>query len=207
MGVLLDEVLAQLDLVTHERAHDLVGERRPRPRSPAGGCARLGSMVVSLSSSQSISPKTLEAAEVLLVVRVLGQERRLGRLVLQVHLLLADLGREQRWLGDVDVARARPAGFICRKKNVSSSVRMWLPSTSASAMADHLVVADLGDVELVADAAADGGDEGLDLDVLEHLVEPGPLDVEDLAPDRAGSPGCADRGRRPRCRRPSHPRR
>ena len=61
---------------------------------------------------------------------------------------------------------------------------MWLPSTSASASSDHLVVAGLGDVELLADAAADGGDQRLDLVVLQHLVEAGPLDVEDLAADR-----------------------
>src|SRR5690606_35885686 len=52
------------------------------------------------------------------------------------------------------------------------------------AHADDLVVAALVDVELLADAGADGRDEGLDLGVLEHLVEAGPLDVEDLAPDR-----------------------
>ena len=60
---------------------------------------------------------------------------------------------------------------------------MWLPSTSASAQDDDLVVADLRDVELVADAGADGRDQRLDLGVLEHLVDAGPLDVEDLAPD------------------------
>ena len=67
---------------------------------------------------------------------------------------------------------------------MSSSVRMWLPSTSASAQDDDLVVADLVDVELLAEAGADGRDQGLDLVVLEHLVDAGPLDVEDLAPDR-----------------------
>ena len=46
------------------------------------------------------------------------------------------------------------------------------------------MVADLLDVELLADAGADGGDQRLDLVVLQHLVEAGPLDVEDLAADR-----------------------
>ena len=54
---------------------------------------------------------------------------------------------------------------------------------------DDLVVADLLDVELVADAGADRLDERLDLLVLQHLVDAGALDVEDLAADRAGSPG------------------
>jgi hypothetical protein len=71
---------------------------------------------------------------------------------------------------------------------------MWLPSTSASAHDDDLVVADLLEVELLADPGADGRDERLDLVVLQHLVDAGPLDVEDLAPDgqdrlRAGVAG------------------
>ena len=48
---------------------------------------------------------------------------------------------------------------------------------------DHLAVAGLGDVELLAEAGADGRDQGLDLVVLEHPVDAGPLDVEDLAAD------------------------
>ena len=46
-----------------------------------------------------------------------------------------------------------------------------------------LVVAGLGEVEVLADAGAHGGDDGLDLDVLERLVQPRLLDVQDLAPD------------------------
>ena len=72
---------------------------------------------------------------------------------------------------------------------------MWPPSTSASAQDADLVVAALLDVELLADAGADGRDEGLDLDVLEHAVEAGPLDVEDLAPDGEDRLACGGRGR------------
>ena len=50
---------------------------------------------------------------------------------------------------------------------------------------DDLVVAQLGDVELfVADARTDRRDEGFDLGVLEHLVDAGALDVEDLPANR-----------------------
>jgi len=49
---------------------------------------------------------------------------------------------------------------------------------------DHLVVARVLDVELVADACADGGDQRLDLDVLQDLVDARLLDVEDLATQR-----------------------
>ena len=48
--------------------------------------------------------EALEPLELLLVVRALLEEPGLGDVVLEVDLLLADLGGEQRRLGDVDVA-------------------------------------------------------------------------------------------------------
>src|SRR4029450_9805219 len=48
---------------------------------------------------------------------------------------------------------------------------------------DHLVVPHLLSVEVFARAAADRGDERLDLFVLEQAVDTGALDVEDLPPD------------------------
>ena len=48
----------------------------------------------------------------------------------------------------------------------------------------HLVVPGVGDVELLADARADGCDQRLDLVVLQDLVDPRLLDVEDLAAQR-----------------------
>ena len=47
-----------------------------------------------------------------------------------------------------------------------------------------LVVAQLGDVEVVVHAGAERGDQRLHLVVLQHLVDAGLLDVEDLAADR-----------------------
>jgi len=50
---------------------------------------------------------------------------------------------------------------------------------------DHdAVVAGLLEIELVADPRADRGDQGLDLEVLQDLVQARLLDVEDLAADR-----------------------
>ncbi len=46
---------------------------------------------------------------------------------------------------------------------------------------DDLAVPELGDVEVLADAAAEGGDECADLLEAEHLVDAGLLDIEDLA--------------------------
>ena len=49
---------------------------------------------------------------------------------------------------------------------------------------DDLVVPSLLELELLADAGADRGDERLDLGVREHLVDPVLLDVDDLAAER-----------------------
>ena len=57
-----------------------------------------------------------------------------------------------------------------------------------------LVVAQLVEAELLVDAGAESGDDRLHLGVGEHLVDAGLLDVEDLAADRAGSPGPGGRG-------------
>ena len=49
---------------------------------------------------------------------------------------------------------------------------------------DDLVVAELREVELVANPDPDGGDQVADPLVLQHRIEAGLLDVEDLAPER-----------------------
>ena len=45
------------------------------------------------------------------------------------------------------------------------------------------MIADLGQVEVVSHARTDRQDQRLDLGVLEHLVDPGLLDIQDLASD------------------------
>ena len=47
-----------------------------------------------------------------------------------------------------------------------------------------LVIARLGQIEVLADAGAEARDKGLDLVVGQNLVDPGLLDVDDLAPER-----------------------
>jgi hypothetical protein len=59
-----------------------------------------------------------------------------------------------------------------------------MPSTSAVGHQHDLVVPGLGQVEVLADAGAERGDERLDLVVGEDPVDPSLLDVEDLAADR-----------------------
>ena len=61
---------------------------------------------------------------------------------------------------------------------------MCEPSTSASLIMTTLPYRRLDGVLLVADPVADGRDDVADLLVAQDAVEPGPLDVEDLAPER-----------------------
>ena len=78
--------LRLLDVVTHEDREDLVGDGGLldgdlQQRAPVGVHRGLAELVaVHLAEA-------LEALELLLVVRVLGEEPRLGGVVLQVHLL------------------------------------------------------------------------------------------------------------------------
>ena len=127
--------------------------------------------------------EALEAVEVLLVGRAGLEERVLGVVVLQVHLLLADLGGVQRRLAEVDVATVDERAHLPEEEREQQRADVLAVDVGVGHDAD-LVVAALLDVELLAHAAADGGDERLDRLVLEHLVEAGALDVEDLAADR-----------------------
>ena len=70
---------------------------------------------------------------------------------------------------------------MCRKMNVNSSVRMWLPSMSASVISMSFAVAALGGVfQLAPGRDADGLENRRDLFVVEHLDELRLFDVEDL---------------------------
>ncbi len=74
---------------------------------------------------------------------------------------------------------------ICRKKKVSSSVRICEPSTIGVGHDDDLVVAQLVRIELVrADPGAKRGDQRADLLARQHLVEACALDIQDLAAQR-----------------------
>ena len=126
--------------------------------------------------------QALQAVELVLVVGVLGQEGRLGRVVLQVDLLLAHQGRVQRRLGHVDEAALDQRLHLAEEEGQQQGADV-APVHVGVGQHDDLVVADLVDVELLGQAGTDGRDERLDLGVLEHLVDAGPLDVEDLAPD------------------------
>ncbi len=102
----------------------------------------------------------------------------------------APLQPVQRRLGDVHVA-----GLDQRLHLAEQQRQHERPDVGAVDVGvgqhDHLVVARLVDVELVAHAGADRGDQRLDLGVREDLVDPALLDVEDLAAQRQDRLGVA----------------
>ena len=124
----------------------------------------------------------LQALEFLAVVRVLEEEGRPGRVVLEIRLLLAHLGRVERGLGHVDESALDERLHLAEEEGEQQGPDVRAVHIGVG-QDDDLVVADLGDVEILGQACADGRYERLDLGVLQHLVDAGPLDVEDLAPD------------------------
>ena len=104
-------------------------------------------------------------------------------LLLDVHLLAAGLQPVERWLCDVDVAGLDQALHLAEQEGQHERADVR-PVHVGVRHQDHLVVAQLLEVELLADAGADRRDQRLDLLVREHLVDAVLLDVDDLAAQR-----------------------
>src|SRR5579862_5326441 len=180
--VRLDEVPSSLDVVAHQDRAHVVGERRLLEADlEQRTLCRVDRRVAQLVEVHLAEP--LQPLEVVAVVRVLGQERVLGAVVLQVDLVLADTRRVQRRLGHVDESAFDERLHVPEEEGEQQRPDV-APVDVGVVEHDDLVVADLRDVEVLAEAAADRCDQRLDLRVLQHLVDPGPLDVQDLAPDR-----------------------
>ena len=105
-------------------------------------------------------------------------------LVLDVPLGLPLLDLVERRLGDVDVAPIDQVGHLAEEERQEQRADVRAVDVRVG-HDDHLVIPQLVDVEvLLADAAAEGGDERSDLRVGQHLVEARLLDVQDLALER-----------------------
>src|SRR5262245_24294819 len=101
LRVLLDETLARLDVVTHQRQEHLVGDRGflDRHAQQRAGCRVHRGLAEFLPVHLC---EALESVDLDLAVRVRGLELAQRRFVLEVGALLADVGAEQRRLRDVD---------------------------------------------------------------------------------------------------------
>ena len=101
-------------------------------------------------------------------------------LLLDVDVLLAVLHPVERRLGDVDVAVLDQVRHLAEEEGEDQRADVGAVDVGVGHHHD-LVVARPLDVELLADAGADRGDQRLDLGVGEDLVDPVLLDVDDLA--------------------------
>ena len=179
--------------------HPVIGAAR-RERPGDGGLLEDGAGVVGREGrDQRLGPAGVadDAHEVLaddLLARVEAQRRLLGSLldevVLEVGLVLqVDLGLAA---GDLVEGRLRDEEMAVvdqiRHVPVEECQQQGADVGAVDVGVGHdddPAVAQLGDVELVApDPGAERHDEVSDLLIRDHAVEPGPLDVEDLAPQR-----------------------
>ena len=95
----------------------------------------------------------------------------------------AGLHRVERRLGDVDIASFDELRHVAEEERQQQRPNVGTVHVGIRED-DHLVIAGLGDVHLVADAGANTGDQRLHLSVLEDTGQPVLLDVDDLAPNR-----------------------
>ena len=104
--------------------------------------------------------------------------------VLQIDLARAPLHPVERRLGDVEMAGADQRLHVAveEREQQRADVRAVHVGVGHD---DDAVIAELRQVEVFgADAGAERGDDGADLGRAQHLVEPGALDIEDLAAQR-----------------------
>ena len=105
-------------------------------------------------------------------------------LIAQIQLLLAALDLVERRLGDVEVAALHDLRHLAEEKGQQQGQDVGAVHVGIG-HDDDAVVAELGDIEVVlADAGAQGRDQGADLLGGDHLVETGLLHVEDLSLER-----------------------
>ena len=92
----------------------------------------------------------------------------------------ADGDTIERRLGDVEVLVGDEGVHVTEEEGEEEGANVRAVDVGVG-HDDDAVIAKLLQVEAVADAGAQGGDEGADLLVAQHLFQPGPFDVEDLA--------------------------
>ena len=118
------------------------------------------------------------------VLRALADEQLLEvRLLLDEALLVADLDAVERWDGGVDVPALHELLHLAEEEREQQRADVRAVDVGVG-HDDDPVVAQLFDVELGADPAADRGHDRLDLEVREHLVDAVLLRVDDLAAER-----------------------
>src|SRR5215469_9733022 len=104
-------------------------------------------------------------------------------LVLEIALLLALFGAKQRGLRDVEIAIFDYFGELAEEKSQQQRTDMGAVHIGVG-HDDDAVVAQLLDILLAAHTHSQGRDQRAQLGRGQDLVDPGPLDVQDLAAQR-----------------------
>ena len=187
-GVLLDELLARLDLIAHELADRALGlggivdahlQKRTGSRLHGGFPQLLGihlaQALVALHVELLGTAHFLElAAQAVLVVDVALDLR--GARVLLLH---AEDGRAS----DVDVAAVDELGHIAVEERQQQDADVRAVDVGIGHDDDAVVTRLIG-VEVLADVRADGRDERTDGVAGQGAVQAGTLDVQDLTAQR-----------------------
>ncbi len=127
------------------------------------------------------------------------------RLGVGVELVLALGHPVQRRLGDVDVARLDQLLHLPEEEGQQQGPDVGAVDVGVGHQ-DDLVVPHVFEVEVLLHPGPDGGDDRPDFLVGEDLVDPGPLDVQDLAAQRQDGLEGAVAALLGASRRPSRPR-
>src|SRR6478609_573085 len=189
LGVLLNEVSARFNVLAHQNREDLV-----RRQGIVHRHLQQGPVVRVHGGVPQFRVVHFTEALVALDAVVLGDAAAggLAREQLRVAFTVAvdvvvrgigPLDPVQRRLREVDVAVFDQRAHVAEQQRHQQ--RRDVLAVDVGIGHEHdLVVAQLGDVEVLANAGAEGGDHGLDLGIAERLVQPGTLDVQDLAAQR-----------------------
>src|SRR6476661_7933333 len=174
-GVLLDERPARLDVLTHEDGEDLVGlggvvERDLQQRAGALVHRRLAELlVVHLAEALVALDRVVLRQAPALALTEQPQAVPLAVAVGELVVGVAPPQPEERRLREVDVAGLDERPHEPEEQRQQERADVHAVDVGIGHQHD-LVVARLVDVEVLADAGAEGGDERLDLVVGEDLV-------------------------------------
>src|SRR5437763_271696 len=184
LRVLLDELTPAFDVFPHQHGEDLVGDGRvlqgdAHQRAGLGVHGRppqlLGEHLTQALESSRRRRRLLALLSDQLVALFVAED--------VVHLARAETDRIQRRLRRVDVPAFDQGAHVPEEERQQQRPDVRAVDVGVGQHHD-LPVAALRHVELVAYAGADRVDQGTDLLVLECLVDPRLLDVQDLAADR-----------------------
>src|SRR3989449_3607925 len=180
--VFLDVLPARFDGLAHQDREEGIGGRRILNRhllqDPARGIhgrlpefirVHLAQALVALVGNSLVAESLRQFFPLLLRVRIVE--------------LLALLDLVQGWLRDVDVAAIEERPHVSEEQGEQER-RDVLAIHVRVGHRDDFVIPHFLCVELLADARADRRDERADLLVLQHLIHPGLLDIQDLPAER-----------------------